>query len=106
MLIFQNKDHQHIFIKPLSGIYFPGIDFIRNQVSRALIATNYSVPIVVDCSKISTLDFTSLKGMTDLIGDFQKLNLHVTFLDLDENLERKLNLEKQQNFKIVRTLAK
>lgn len=76
---------------PASGLDFPGVDFLRDQINRSMVLTDFKLPVVVDCSRISTLDYTSVKGIDALTKDLRKHNQTVTLVNLDEKLERLLS---------------
>lgn len=86
----QVRDQTCIHLKPSSGLDFPGVDFLREQINRALIATDFKLQVNLDCSRISTLDFTALKGIESLMIDLKKQNQTLILLNLDAKLERKL----------------
>lgn len=91
-LYLQTKDQQHcIYTKPSSGLEFPGVDYLREKINRALISTDFKLHVTVDCAMISSLDYTSLKGIESLIKDLKKQNLSLSLLNLDAKLEAKLN---------------
>lgn len=52
-------DMQYIRIVPNVGMFFPGIDHLRETVNKAASAAEYKVPVVVDCIKFNGLDYTS-----------------------------------------------
>ena len=84
-------DRQCIYLKPSSGLSFPGIDYLREKINRALIATDFKFPVILDCSRVSTLDYTSLKGVQSLIKDLKKQNQTLTLINLDDKLMKKLD---------------
>lgn len=88
---FQGKDQQSIYVKPSSGLDFPGVDHLREQINRALIETDYKLQVTLDCARIATLDYTSMKGIESLINDMKKQQQSLTLLNLDEKLREKLN---------------
>lgn len=57
-----------------------------------MIATDAEIPITLDCSQIASLDYTSLKGIESMFKELKKQNQNLTILNLDENLEKKLDL--------------
>jgi SulP family sulfate permease len=85
------KDHQHIYVRPSSGIFFPGIDNLREQINIAMVKTDFKYPIVLDLVKISSIDYTSLKGIESIVKDLRKFNLAVKFVNADEKLQRRLS---------------
>lgn len=50
---------QYIKVVPNVGMFFPGIDHLREKVNKASRAAEYKVPVVVDCIKFNGLDYTS-----------------------------------------------
>jgi MFS superfamily sulfate permease-like transporter len=92
----QVKDQQCIYVKPSSGLDFPGVDFVRERVNRAVIATDSSLPVALDFARISTLDYTSIKGIESLTKDLEKQNQSLTLLNVDEKLEKKMKLNVTQ----------
>lgn len=50
---------QYIRIVPNVGMFFPGIDHLREVVNKAAFAAEYKVPAVIDCTKFNGLDYTS-----------------------------------------------
>lgn len=50
---------QYIHIIPNVGMFFPGIDHLRETVNKAAAAAEYKVPAVIDCTKFNGLDYTS-----------------------------------------------
>lgn len=52
---------QYIRITPNAGLYFSGIDYLRERVSVASQRANYQVPVCIDCSKFTGMDYTSAK---------------------------------------------
>jgi anti-anti-sigma regulatory factor len=77
-------------VKPSSGLDFPGVDYIREQINRALISTDSSLSVTLDFSQVSTLDFTSIKGIETLKKDLKKQNQRLILINLDEKLEAKM----------------
>lgn len=50
---------QYIRVTPIAGLYFSGIDYLRQKVTVASQRANYQVPVCIDCSKFTGLDYTS-----------------------------------------------
>ena len=58
------ENMQYIRIVPNVGMFFPGIDHLRETVNKAASAAEYKVPCVVDCTKFNGLDYTSAQVRT------------------------------------------
>lgn len=52
---------QYIRISPNAGLYFSGIDYLRQKVNVASQRASYQVPVCIDCSKFTGLDYTAAK---------------------------------------------
>lgn len=78
-------------MKPSSGLDFPGVDHLREQINRALIETDFKLQVILDCARIATLDYTSMKGIESLVKDLKKQKQTLTLLNLDEKLGKKLS---------------
>lgn len=57
--ISELENMQYIRVAPNVGMFFPGIDHLREKVNKASFAAEYKVPCVVDCIKFNGLDYTS-----------------------------------------------
>lgn len=52
---------QYIRVFPSAGMFYPGVDNLREKIYVAASASDYKVPVVIDCSKVTGLDYTSAK---------------------------------------------
>lgn len=59
-----------------------------------MISTDFKLPVTIDCSKISTFDYSSLKGIESLTKDLKKRNQTLSLINVDEVLEKKMALRK------------
>lgn len=50
---------QYIKVVPNVGMFFPGIDHLREKVNKASRAAEYKVPVVIDCIKFNGFDYTA-----------------------------------------------
>lgn len=50
---------QYIGIQPNVGMFYPGVDNLRERSSKCAEAVDYRLPVVIDCSRIVGLDYTS-----------------------------------------------
>ena len=81
-------------MRPAEGIFFPGIDNLREKINITAIKTNFKFPVTIDLIKISSVDYTSLKGIESIVKDLKKQNLDVKFVNVDEKIQRRLDLIK------------
>uniref|UniRef100_A0A1A9Z4X3 SLC26A/SulP transporter domain-containing protein n=1 Tax=Glossina pallidipes TaxID=7398 RepID=A0A1A9Z4X3_GLOPL len=61
-------DMQYICVTPGNAIYFPAINHLRDKVLKATAQAKQRIPVVIDCHKISGLDFTAAQGFVKLAG--------------------------------------
>jgi len=62
----------YLWTSPDRALYFPSINYIRNVINKAASAgEGAGLAVVVDCSHISSTDFTAAKGFKAMISDFQ-----------------------------------
>ncbi|CAO1390818.1 unnamed protein product [Diamesa tonsa] len=88
----EKHNHQNIIrVCPNGGLLFPGIDNLREQISRASIETDYKVPIILDCCKISRLDYTAVKGLENLAGEMIKHKQTLILQNMDLKLQKCLD---------------
>lgn len=60
-----------------------------------MISTDSSLPVVLDFSRVSSLDYTSIKGIKSLTKDLKERNQSLTLLNIDEKLKKKMNLNEK-----------
>ncbi|XP_037912641.1 sodium-independent sulfate anion transporter-like [Hermetia illucens] len=63
---------QFIKVFPNNGLYFPGVDYLRERTLKACIEADFQVPVVIDCRKITGLDFSAAQGISKLGGDLDE----------------------------------
>uniref|UniRef100_A0A1A9W494 SLC26A/SulP transporter domain-containing protein n=1 Tax=Glossina brevipalpis TaxID=37001 RepID=A0A1A9W494_9MUSC len=61
-------DMQYICVTPGNAIYFPAINHLRGKVLKATAQAKQRIPVVIDCHKITGLDFTAAQGFVKLAG--------------------------------------
>lgn len=57
---------QYICVTPGNGIYFPAINHLRGKVLKAASQAEFKIPVVIDCHKVTGLDFTAAQGFVKL----------------------------------------
>ncbi|XP_059610038.1 sodium-independent sulfate anion transporter-like [Phlebotomus argentipes] len=85
--------NQYIRITPNAGLYFPGIDYLRERTNRATAAAEFHVPVVIDCSKFTGLDFTSAKGIGNIAGDVNKHKQLLILQNLEVSLQKYIDMK-------------
>lgn len=58
---FQYEDIKYVKISPTLGILYPGVDHLRGFINKVGNEYNYVNYILIDSSKIVSLDYTAIK---------------------------------------------
>ena len=69
-----------MWITPDRALVYSSINYFRNVVSREISQTKepYSA-VVVDCSQVTSIDFTTARGLKSLVDEFKHLKKPVLF---------------------------
>lgn len=59
---------QYIAIQPNVGMFYPGVDNLRERSSKCAEAVDYRLPVVIDCIRIVGLDYTSAQVYKNIIN--------------------------------------
>lgn len=65
-------DMEYILVSPSNGLYFPAINYFREKILRAYTKAETKIPVVIDCHKISGLDYTAAQGISKLSDDLNQ----------------------------------
>ncbi|ETE73597.1 Sodium-independent sulfate anion transporter, partial [Ophiophagus hannah] len=71
-----------IVIKPENGLQFPAIDFLRDTVHTQALSESHQCNVILDCSHISSIDYTVVLGLSELLQEFQLRELCLIFIGL------------------------
>lgn len=52
---------EYVVVRPDVGLFFPAMGLVRDAVLRAAAEEGGTLPVVLDCSRFSGLDFTAVK---------------------------------------------
>ncbi|XP_045127808.1 sodium-independent sulfate anion transporter-like isoform X7 [Portunus trituberculatus] len=81
----------YVLVEPRSGLFFPSVDHIRGQVTKAGVGQGESsVMVVVDCKHFTGVDYTATKGMKNLCQDFERRHQPLVFTNVTPGVERGL----------------
>lgn len=80
---------RYILVTPVQGISYPNVSHIRAAIRKAgLKQAGGTLPVVVDCTFIDTMDYTSAKGMKGLIASFERREQMLVFVALKPKLAK------------------
>jgi sodium-independent sulfate anion transporter 11 len=78
----------YIVIRIDRSFVFPSVSYVRNIVNKVAVRQGEStVPVVFDCSRIYTSDFTAALGSKSMAADFKKRGQQIFFLDLNKSVQ-------------------
>ncbi|NXF87733.1 S2611 protein, partial [Eubucco bourcierii] len=91
-----------LLVQPGSSLHFPAIECLRDTVcSHAVAAASPPRSIILDCCHISSIDYTVVVGLAELLQELHKHGLSLAFCSLQEPVLRVLlsaDLEGFQHF--------
>ncbi|XP_064006819.1 sodium-independent sulfate anion transporter isoform X1 [Pogoniulus pusillus] len=74
-----------LLVQPGSSLHFPAIECLRDTVcSYALTAASPPRSIILDCCHISSIDYTVVVGLRELLQELHKHGLSLAFCSLQE----------------------
>ncbi|CAK1547239.1 unnamed protein product [Leptosia nina] len=65
-IVTSNSGLSYLLITVGNSLYFPGVEYIRQYVTRAASKQSGNVPVVIDCRYVLGADFTAAKGLCAL----------------------------------------
>ncbi|XP_053816403.1 sodium-independent sulfate anion transporter isoform X8 [Vidua chalybeata] len=92
-----------LLVQPGSSLHFPAVEHLRDSVcSRALAAASPARSVVLDCSHVSSIDYTALLGLAELLQELRRHGLSLAFCGLQDPVLQVLlsaDLEGFQHFR-------
>lgn len=74
-----------LLVQPGSSLHFPAIECLRDTVcSRALAAASPPRSVILDCRHISSIDYTVVVGLAELLQELRKHGLLLAFCSLQD----------------------
>uniref|UniRef100_A0A7M4FPY0 Solute carrier family 26 member 11 n=1 Tax=Crocodylus porosus TaxID=8502 RepID=A0A7M4FPY0_CROPO len=72
-----------LLLQPASGLHFPAVEHLREAVhQRALAAGSPARCVVLDCVHVSSIDYTVVRGLADLLQELLKKDISLVFCSL------------------------
>ncbi|XP_066836394.1 sodium-independent sulfate anion transporter isoform X2 [Anser cygnoides] len=79
-----------LLVQPGSSLHFPAIEHLRDVIcSRALSAPS-PCSIILDCHRISSIDYTVVAGLAELLQELRKHGISLAFCGLQDQVLRAL----------------
>uniref|UniRef100_A0A336LZJ1 CSON006191 protein n=1 Tax=Culicoides sonorensis TaxID=179676 RepID=A0A336LZJ1_CULSO len=89
---------QFVKITPTLGLLYPGVDYLRGFINKIAIEYCYVNYIMIDSSKIVSLDYTAIKGFENIVIDAKSRDQEVIFYNLSSGLHDQLGQVKKNSY--------
>ncbi|KAM8992369.1 sodium-independent sulfate anion transporter isoform 2-T2 [Ara ararauna] len=78
-------DGDMLLVQPWSSLHFPAVECLRDAVcSHALTAASPPRSVILDCCHISSIDYTVVAGLAELLQELHKHGLSLAFCSLQD----------------------
>ncbi|NXE56564.1 S2611 protein, partial [Casuarius casuarius] len=95
------SDRGGLLVQPGSSLHFPAIEYLRDTVCKRALAASSPGSIILDCRHVSSIDYTVVVGLADLLRELRKQGFSLAFRGLQDNVLQVLlsaDLEEFQHF--------
>lgn len=100
----QVSEGQVLVLQPASGLHFPAIDALRQAVLSQALEASRPRCAILECTHISSIDYTVVLGLGDLMEDFHKQGVTLAFVGLQVPVLRTLLAADLKGFQHFTTL--
>ncbi|XP_075760241.1 sodium-independent sulfate anion transporter [Pelodiscus sinensis] len=76
------SDQGVLLMQPASGLHFPAVESLRDAMHRWALAVSPPRGVILDGSHLSSVDYTVAVGLADLLQEFQRKGVPLTFAGL------------------------
>ncbi|NXT89003.1 S2611 protein, partial [Anhinga rufa] len=73
-----------LLVQPGSSLHFPAIECLRDAVCSRILAASPPHSIILDCRHISSIDYTAVVGLAELLQELRKQGLSLAFCSLQD----------------------
>ncbi|CAG0881971.1 unnamed protein product [Darwinula stevensoni] len=121
----QLEGHDYLVIKPKGLTMFPASEHVRNALIKQS-GKNLDIPVIIDCEKITSIDFTSCKVRWDYarkcngrtrelpyryqmieatLSDLAERGQELVFVHADDSVRKVLKAKLRSNFRSFKTYS-
>lgn len=86
----QSEGISYIHISPDSDVFYTGIDHLRIQTNTACLAYGFKYTVVIDASKFTQFDYTSVSIVKTLARELDEKNVILILQYMDEDFKKVL----------------
>ncbi|XP_025892631.1 sodium-independent sulfate anion transporter [Nothoprocta perdicaria] len=87
-----------LVVQPGSSLHFPAAEYLRDTVCKHLQAAPTPGSVVLDCRHVSSVDYTAVLGLAELLHELRKQGLALTLCGLQDDVLRTLLAAELQEF--------
>ncbi|XP_010719732.1 sodium-independent sulfate anion transporter, partial [Meleagris gallopavo] len=90
-----------LLVQPGSSLHFPAADHLRDIIRDRALAASPPCSVILDCHHVSSIDYTAVVGLAELLQDLHKHGISLVFCSLQDPVLRALlaaDLEGFQHF--------
>ncbi|XP_066592823.1 sodium-independent sulfate anion transporter-like [Prorops nasuta] len=80
--------YEYLVITPDRSLSFPGVEYVRNVISKQGMKQGTEMPVVIDSTHIQAADYTAAKGIKSLVEDFSRRDQPLIFHNLKPSVVR------------------
>ncbi|KAM8784911.1 sodium-independent sulfate anion transporter isoform 1-T5 [Rhynchonycteris naso] len=79
-----------LILRPASGLQFPAIEALRNEVVSCALEVSPACCAILDCRHVCSIDYTAVLGLRELMEDFHRQGVNIAFIGLQGSILRVL----------------
>jgi len=98
-----SPESEYIWVSPDRALIFPSTNYVRNIINKAAVKRR-DIPVVLDCTHISSADFTTAKGFKGMISDFKSRSQPIIFYNTHSSVLDTFLGVNVEDFTIVHSL--
>ncbi|NXI10411.1 S2611 protein, partial [Irena cyanogastra] len=73
-----------LLVQPGSSLHFPAVEHLRDSVCSRALAASPPCSVVLDCCQVSSIDYTAVLGLAELLQELRGHGLSLAFCGLQD----------------------
>ncbi|NWU19283.1 S2611 protein, partial [Dyaphorophyia castanea] len=73
-----------LLVQPGSSLHFPAVEHLRDSVCSRALAASPPRSVILDCCHVSSIDYTAVVGLAELLQELRRHGLSLAFCGLQE----------------------
>ncbi|NWY91921.1 S2611 protein, partial [Loxia curvirostra] len=73
-----------LLVQPGSSLHFPAVEHLRDSVCSRALAASPARSVLLDCSHVSSIDYTAVLGLAELLQELHRHGLSLAFCGLQD----------------------